>query len=988
METSKITTDIPYSASEIPASNNSGWLARTLAQAFPLTWETALIIAITTAAIFTRLWALGTRVMSHDESLHVYYSWLLATGKGFAHNPMMHGPFLFDATALMNLLFGASDFTSRLIPAFLGILIVIAIPQLLKPWLGQAGSLMASTLLLISPFILYFSRYIRHDILVIAWALLAVVAIFRYLANRWEGDLLLLSAALALMLSTMELAFIYLAIFAGYLVLSAIAKQRLSWKGLQQTPEFDLLIVLVTLGAFFSSPVALLILNPLATRINGASFVDMKVLNTQGVEWIAGAPGLRLWGLFAVFSIAATALGLWWNWKRWLKLVALFMAITLPLFTTFFTNPGGLGTGFIGSLGYWLSQQGVARGAQPWYYYLIVFPLYEYLPLMGGLVAAIVFMVRRKTLSDLQRAFIPFLVWWVVWIFVALSVAGEKMPWLSTHIAIPFILLTGWWVGRLLESAQPWGKNIRERLQIVFHWSTLGLVGLLVILTVRTSLAVNYINYDYPTEWIDYAHGAPGTKWALNDIASIASHTGAGRDLKIAYDDEVSWPMTWYLRDYPNQAFFGAQPNRQALDAPIVIAGPKNWAKVEAILGSRYHRFELIRMWWPVEDYKNLTWERIRSTLADPAMRLAIWNIFWNRDFGKYAELTGQALNPPANWPLAEKMRMYVKKEVAGQMLHMSLGSTILEDLPEPLDAYAAIQRQFKPAQIISNAGFNAPRGMAVAPDGSIYVADTGNSRVVQFDSNGKLVNTWGSRTPDGQNPPAPGTFSEPWGVVVDSQGNVYVADTWNHRVQKFDAAGKFLLEWGQAGQIGDDPGRLWGPRGIAVSSAGRVYLTDTGNKRVVVFDTNGIYLFEFGTEGDVLLDEPVGIATGPDGRVYVADTWNMRVAVFSADGKFLSSWPVQGWASNSLDNKPYLAVDAQGRVYITDPEGYRLIVFSPSGEPLAAFGQYGPEEDSFGLPIGIAIGKDESLWVVDAGNNRLEKFEAWDSPQPPMEVK
>jgi uncharacterized protein (TIGR03663 family) len=986
METSKITTELPYSESEIPVSNNRGWLARTLAQAFPLTWETALVIAIATAAIFTRLWELGARVMSHDESLHVYYSWLLATGKGFAHNPMMHGPFLFDATALMNLLFGASDFTSRLVPAFLGIFIVVAIPQLLKPWLGQVGSLVASILLLISPFILYFSRYIRHDIQVIAWALLAVIAIFRYLVNRSERDLLLLTAAVALMLSTMEVAFIYLALFAGYLVLSAITKHHFVWKELLKSAEFDLLIVLVTLGAFFSSPIALLILNPLATRFTGAPFVDMQVLNAQGIEWAAGAPGLRLWGLFAVFSIAGAALGLWWNWKRWLKLVVLFTTITLPLFTTFFTNPAGFGTGFIGSLGYWLSQQGVARGSQPGYYYLIVFPLYEYLPLIGGLVAAIVFGVRRKTLSGLSRAFIPFLFWWSVWIFVALSLAGEKMPWLSTHIAIPLILLTSWWVGRLLENVRLSSKNIRERWQTVFRWSALGLMGILLILTVRTSLAVNYVNYDYTTEWIDYAHGAPGVKLALNDIAAIANHTGVGSDLKIAYDDEVSWPMTWYLRDYPNQAFYGAQPNRQALDAPIVIAGPKNWAKVEAILGSRYHRFELIRMWWPLEDYKNLSWERIRSAITDPSMRFAMWNILWSRDFRPYAELTGQALNPPANWPLAEKMRVYVKKEVASQMLHMSLGSAILEDLPEPVDAYAAVQVQVEPAQVISDASLNAPRGLAVAPDGSIWVADTGNSRIVRFDATGEVVNSWGERTPDGQNPPAPGTFTEPWGVAIDSQGNIFVADTWNHRVQKFDSTGKFLLEWGQAGQLNDGSDRLWGPRGIAVSPDGRVYLTDTGNKRVAVFDTNGKSLFEFGTEGEGLLDEPVGIAIGPDGRVYVADTWNMRVAVFTAEGDFQTSWPVQGWASDSLENKPYLAVDGQNRVYITDPEGYRIIVFSSQGAPLAVFGQYGPEDDSFGLPVGLAIGMDGNLWVADAGNHRLEKIKVWDLPQPPSE--
>jgi len=104
--------------------------------------------------------------------------------------------FLFEATALMNLLFGTSDFTSRLVPVILGMMIVIIMPRLLRPWLGQIGALATSVLLLISPFILYFSCYIRHDILVIAWTLLAVTAIFRYLENRRERDLMLLAAAL------------------------------------------------------------------------------------------------------------------------------------------------------------------------------------------------------------------------------------------------------------------------------------------------------------------------------------------------------------------------------------------------------------------------------------------------------------------------------------------------------------------------------------------------------------------------------------------------------------------------------------------------------------------------------------------------------------------------------------------------------------------------------------------------------------------------
>src|SRR3990172_5348075 len=180
---SENTDSLPWPRVDTPAPTRSARLARLLSQSFPLTWETALVGVMLVAALVARLWALDARVMSHDESLHVFYSWQLTSGKGFAHNPMMHGPFLFEATALMNVLFGASDFTARLVPAILGTFIAIGVPRLLKPWLGRIGALAASALLLISPYILYYSRYIRHDILVIVWMLLAVVAIFRYLTD-------------------------------------------------------------------------------------------------------------------------------------------------------------------------------------------------------------------------------------------------------------------------------------------------------------------------------------------------------------------------------------------------------------------------------------------------------------------------------------------------------------------------------------------------------------------------------------------------------------------------------------------------------------------------------------------------------------------------------------------------------------------------------------------------------------------------------------
>lgn len=965
-------------------SSHSGKLSRSLNLPFALSTETALTGAIILAALASRLWELGARVMSHDESLHAYFSWLLASGRGFAHNPMMHGPSLFEVTAFLQLILGASDFITRLAPALVGVLIVAVVPRLLQPWLGRGGAFAVSLLLLLSPYVTYFSRYIRHDILVISAFLLVVYSVFRYLGERQESSLYVLAGAEALMLATMEISFIYLAILAGFLVLQAAHRYRLDWGSWRHSAEFDLVVLLATLGAFFSSPIALVGLNPLFERISGEPFVDLAVFDTQSMGWASGPASGRIWLLLLAFILAATAIGLWWGRGRWLSMAGVFCLVTGLLYTTFMTHPSGLGSGLIGSLGYWLSQHGVARGTQPWYYYLLVFPLYEYLPLLAGLAAGVYFLLRRRTLESGEAIFVSFLLWWAGAIFLGLTWAGEKMPWLSTHITVPFILLGGWGLGRLwpadsapaghsrTASIPPPGQTTTRAL----HLGALGLAAVLALLTARTNYLANFVNYDYTTEYIDYAHGAPGVRWLMEALDEVGDKTAAGKTLKVAYDSDVAWPLNWYLRDYGQQIYYGEEPTREILDAPVIVAGDVSWPKVESMVGDGYDRFDLIRMWWPLEDYKNLTWDRVRRALTDPEMRAALWDILWQRDYSRYAELTGQVIDPPRRWPLSDRMRVYVRRDVPVNFDRLKIGAYRLED-ESTAGAYREVRVELKPEQMVTAAGLKAPRDLALAPDGSIYVADTGNSRVVRLNPNDDSILQWGSPSPGGQ--AQAGTFSEPWGIAVAGDGSVYVADTWNHRIQKFTPQGELLQVFGRPGLVADGPDHFWGPRGVAVDADGNVYVTDTGNRRVAVFDPAGNYLRQFGDSGEGALNEPVGIAISREGEVFVADTWNQRVVVFSTEGRFLRAWPVLAWSGNSLDNKPHLAVDAAGNVYIVDPESFRVVVFSKEGQPKLTFGQYGSEPGAFGLPSGIAVGPDGAIWIADAGNSRVVRY-----PAPP----
>jgi DNA-binding beta-propeller fold protein YncE len=369
-----------------------------------------------------------------------------------------------------------------------------------------------------------------------------------------------------------------------------------------------------------------------------------------------------------------------------------------------------------------------------------------------------------------------------------------------------------------------------------------------------------------------------------------------------------------------------------------------------------------------MEEYKDLTPSKIMAILRDPAKRREWWNIFFYR---KYPRSTD-------DWYYKDEFYFCVRKDVINQLWDYGVGPAPIEVVEDP---YAKGKREVTAiltwgSQGKGNGQFQDPRGIAVDQVGNVYVADSGNHRIQKFDSNGQLIIQWGSEG-DG-----PGQFKEPWGLAVDAEGNVYVADTWNHRVQKFTGEGEFLLQWGgyraTGGAAVGEEGFFWGPRDVAIDAVGNVYVTDTGNKRVQVFSPGGEFLAQWGGVGveDGQMDEPVGIAIDEEGFIYVADTWNQRVQKFGQDHNFVSKWPISGWYGQSVVNKPYLAV-AGGRVYVTDPEGYRVLVFDQSGEFVATFGEYGFDSKSFALPTGIAVDAEGNIYVTDSANHRVMKFVA-----------
>ncbi|MEJ5312138.1 MAG: flippase activity-associated protein Agl23 [Anaerolineae bacterium] len=1086
-------------------------------------WKIAAIV-ILLLAIVTRFYALGDRAVSHDEMTHAKFSWNLYTGQGFRHDPLMHGPLLFEVTALLYALFGVSDFTARIYAAALGVALVMT-PWLFQKWLGKRGALFASIMLLISPAITYYARYTRHDTPVMLWSTLLLWTVLQYLDTGRTRWLYGMAAFFPLMYASKENAYIYTAIFLVLLALPFLWQvMRTRWA----RPKFSAVLAVVVI-------IALLAGGGFIVSLTGAQVSEVEDTGNTSISNITipgwgrlalgmaflfalsavpviyygvGAESLRYLRLFDVLMTLGTltlplgsaflmkfvagvdmslfypalmnlkfgaiplqmtlaalvtfvlvvalsvALGLWWDIKRWPIIALIHYGIFITLFSTFFTYGWGVMTGQIGALAYWIAQQTVDRGKQPWYYYAVIGPLYEYMPLLLSIPAGIWGFVRPvlKLASspsasskkqdtpkplNLDLFFPLFLAGWAAMSWVAYSYAGEKMPWLFVHIALPHVLLAAWGLGQWLQklewqdiaqrgwlllvtlpllwkALQAFGKAVNSSEQVLnigsdaaggltlagleplvgvlcalggvillsalLLWTidkigprrTLRLTlltacGTLAVWTVRTMFMLNFINDELATEFMVYAHATPDVKVVLAQIEDISWRTtGTANEIKVAYGQEGAWPFYWYMATrYPNSYYYGDAPEAERLlECPVIIAGKPQWGVVEAILGADYVAYNYKYIWWPIEDYKDLTWERIRGALDDPQMRAALADIIRNRDYRAYAQLTNPQ-NPFTlqTWPNRLDMHLYVRRDLVQQIWSYSTDETTASRA-EVLDTYAASEREL-PLIFKAHLSNAAGRGIAIAPDGTFYIADTAQHSIWRLSPKGELLNTWGEYGV------APGQFNEPWDVAVDPDGNVYVADTWNHRIQKFTAEGEFVLSWGRLGQVqAYDPagnGLFYGPRGIAVGPNGAIYVADTGNHRVQVFNSDGVFLREFGGFGSLpnQMNEPVGIAVNTVGEVFVADTWNRRVQAFSPESIYRREWSVPLWSGNPAE-KPFLAVTDQVMVVGAPTQG-RVLAFDYAGNLL--WNLHDPEDLPF--PEGLAF-FDNILYVVDGNTGDL----------------
>lgn len=925
-------------------------------------WFGAFVAISLVAAFALRFIRLDALALSPREGEWAYDAWSFYTGRPLPSGedlPLV-GPLLLILEAMIFFLFGVSDATARAMPALTGVGIVALIVAL-RPFLPRshiAGMVLLATL---SPSLVFAARTIDPVILVAFWSLLAVVAVLRAGMSRGTSAAVW-AAVLGVSIGGM-LASGPEGVSAIITIVIAFAVAATTNAAGGHEPVRD--PVASGLGAIFGSPRA-------TSALVGAFVATILLVFTRLLSDISALEGIlttfRDWARLVATQSSTTPVQFFFTAIILYELLAVVFAIVALLGSADRDDPNQRGpavlqpTLFVAWFVAALAIQSFSSGRHPDQTLLVTLPLV----LLGGIgLGRLGSRIPWRSLVTTRVGLIPVAILGIlVGVIAAVTfIARDNDPGAEARGGAPALLQAAFVLLLIVVplAALLAGELTNTRRARHVGWSALLVLGLVLgAYTIRTTTQLSYIRADEGTELLAPNVPTEGVRALVDQtlrlsrdlsLAEVSNIDNTGSyGISIAIDPSLESPLAWYFRNFPN----------------VAITTPAGWAEADMVIAPTAEGMEEAGL---ID--RTRTWlNRVPTAYEELST----------------AEAASYLISP-SKWYDAARYVLHRELPVPPVPEQISVGHTFrlsnqMNPSEGPFDLFTG--QAIGPGTALGQT--NGPTGIAV--DGNaetVYVVDAGNQRIQRYARDGGFIGVWGPETDSrlvlGFSEELNQGASE---IVVDEGGLIHIADTWNHRVLVLDGNGQVVREIGSTGELTDiddsvDPtiqtGLFFGPRGIAVSN-GEIFVTDTGNERVQVFGPDGTFLRAFGGFGSEpgKLVEPVGIAIGPDGNVYVADSGNARLSVFTRDGTPVAQFPVESWQTQG-ERLNYIQFRADGVLYMTSPGSQVVEAFSIQNGEVVEVADSGPD-GGVRSPSGIAVAPDGNLLVTDTRSSTIEVIE------------
>ena len=811
-----------------------------------------LVLLLAVAA--TRFWRLGARPFHHDESIHAYQSYTLSQNGEWRYDPAYHGPFLYYANAVVYKIAGVSNTTARILPAIFGILLA-ALAWPLARRLGETGALAYATLVLLSPHLTYFSRFIREDLYSLVFTFGTILAFRRFLETDRAAWLTGSAVCFALAGVTKENAYMTGILFVAF-GLWVLARRVFEGRGAE---------ALRATSAWLAGRLA-----AIATAAIVFLFIWALMYSAFGryrADWLAIPKAIKYWmGQHAIARIP----GPWYYYFPQLLYYETGIVVAAAFaFRRRRRDP------FLGFVVFWaaasLAIYSWAREKVPW---LTVHPL---LPIL--LLAA----VGIAGLWEDRRRRGPRIALGVIGVLLLVNASGAY--------------LASFRYGAYDKEREP--KHGEYLAYVQTTWDLVRALSVIDVARPRVPSGQPIITVageaSWPLTW--YLRDVPTTWTPRIDRAStpviVADWDPEGMLEKQLAD-------RYEARRVPIRAWWFPEPWQGPPENPShhpTFREVWRWWLFHELwspIGSQDSTFfirkdlagtgPLAPLELPIQDTSGRDYPSDAATIAP------------DRVFGGPGATPGAVLEPRGlaadsrgNLYVADTKNSRVEVFDASGNLVRAFGrkGNGQGELNEPCgivvdadgDVWVADTWNHRIVRFSPDGHFKqsfgdlekslfGPRALAFSR-GALYVADTGNKRIVRFDRSGKKTGEFG----EGGN--REGQLVEPVGIAVDGSGNLVVADTGNHRIQIFDPDGKFVRQFPVNGwkDFYTEPYLAVGPGDV-------IFATDAWSGRVAIYDPAGGLRKSFRPGPD--FKQPTGIVLDGFGRLTVSDRGTNRLVTWT----------------------------------------------------------------------------------------------------------